>query len=126
MKPLTFMFVFMSSVLLVTFGLITISIDPHSQYLWEAIALIPNDANVSTEGMMISQLSSRENINYFPWKYHSFEYVLLDTTRESHASYLRPELLEEVTSNKDFQLLFMKDGIFLFKNHNIGDEDTSR
>ena len=91
------------------------SLSAHDKVLWEAIALIPENAEVRTESLMLVQLSSRKENDYFPYQYGKADYILLDSTVPSHDSAMFPEKVQQLKNDKNFQLIFEKDGVLLFK-----------
>jgi len=92
------------------------TITQHHAIIWKAIAMIPGDAAVSSEWKMMSQLSSRKNIDYFPQSYLVSDYLLLDTTIETHASHAESKVLvEELKAGNEYELIFEEDGVLLFK-----------
>ncbi|MDO8537770.1 MAG: DUF2079 domain-containing protein [archaeon] len=91
------------------------SISAHDTIVWKAISMIPAEANVRTESLILVQTSSRAENDYFPYQYEKADYILLDQSIPSHDSAMFPEKVQELRNNKSFQLIFEKDKVLLFK-----------
>lgn len=93
---------------------------------WEAIGMIPGDASVAADAMLISQLSSRKEVNYFfdgedgggYLTYSNFDYVILDLSNPIHESVTNPELTRKLLADERFELIYDRHPALLFKNKN--------
>ncbi len=98
-----------------TFSPEAYAITPHHQLLLSAVASIPQEASVSTDSLIAAHLSGRRQLDYFPEALETSDYVLVDSTFPEHTSAAQPELVAELRSSRNFEVLLDSDGILLLK-----------
>jgi uncharacterized membrane protein len=84
----------------------------HRAVIAEALATVPDDAGVSADNALGAQLSERELINIFP-VIGGTEYVVLDS--QGRYGPRRARALERLRANDDYELVFEREGVLVFK-----------
>ena len=84
----------------------------HRAVIAEALATVPDGASVSADQALGAQLSERERITIFPLL-GGVDYVVLDS--QGRYGPWRARALEKLRENADYELVFEREGVLVFK-----------
>jgi hypothetical protein len=106
------------TVLLGPIGRVETEADAHDEALRRAVALVPDDAAVSTTNALGAHLSARERILSFPILLRA-DWVAVDSTRLTFMDSLRPERsrgpLADLRRDRAWQVVFEEDGVVVLR-----------
>ena len=106
------------AVMLGPVGRFEIRTDAHDAALRRAVAVVPDDAAVSTTNGLGAHLSARERVLSFPILVGA-DWVAVDATRLTHLDSLRPERsrgpLADLRRNRSWRVVFDEDGVVVFR-----------
>ena len=84
----------------------------HRAVIAEALATVPDGASVSADQALGAHLSERERITTFPL-IGGADYVVLDS--QGRYGPWRARALEKLRENADYELVFEREGVLVFK-----------
>ena len=106
------------TVLLGPIGRVETEADAHDEALRRAVALVPDDAAVSTTNALGAHLSARERILSFPILLRA-DWVAVDSTRLTFMDSLRPDRsrgpLADLRRDRSWQVVFEEDGVVVLR-----------